>query len=121
MKHLLHKVLEDKMKILISSEISCDERGYPIYHKEYIDHIDIWPLGMTIQHISIENEIIRIDLKEDFIIEHIKLDKGNMYHIKKKNHIISKRVGRYALDRCFNCNKTDECKYLVGESTLIRH
>jgi len=110
------------MKILISSEISCDDNCHPVYHDENIDsNLDIWHSDMTIIRISFENEILRIDLKEDFIVECIKLDKGNMYSIKRKEHTVSRRVGKNALNRCFNCDKTDECKYLVGDSTLIRH
>ncbi len=110
------------MKILISSAISCDDNGCPIYHEENIDsNIDIWPSGMTIIRISFENEILRIDLKEDFIVECIKLDKGNIHSIEKKERVVSKRVGKNAFYRCFNCDKADECKYLVGDSTSIKH
>ncbi len=112
----------NSMKILISSEISCNDDGHPIYHEENIDsNLDIWPSEMTIIRISFENEILRIDLKEDFVVECIKFDDGNMHSIRKKERVVSKRVGKNTLYRCFNCDKADECKYLVGESTLIRH
>ena len=109
------------MKIVISSEISCDEKGYPIYHEEHSDCFDIWPSDMTIIRIYSVDNVMYMDLKEDFNLEYIEADEGGTCSIKKSSHVPSKRVGKYALYRCSNCSKADECKNLVGESTLIKH
>lgn len=108
-------------KTIIRSEISCDKKGLPIYHEECIDCIDIWPSDMTIIRIYIIDKTLHIDLKENFKTECIELDTGKMCSIKKSDHIPSKRVGKNALYRCFNCKEADECEHLTRESTSIQH
>lgn len=109
------------MKTVIRAEVSCDGKGSPTYHEEYVDYPDIWPSEMTIIRIYIVGKTLHIDIKEDFKVECVKLDTGNMYIIKKSDHIPSKNVGKHSLYRCFNCHKADECEYLIRESTSIRH
>ncbi len=109
------------MRIVIRAEIGCDENGRPTHHEESIDCIDIWPSNMSIIRIHIVEGILHIDLKEDFDAKYITSEEGIMCFLKKSDHIPSKRVGKRALYRCFNCKNADECKYLVRDSVMFRH
>lgn len=106
------------MKFKILAEISCDSSGKPVYQEETIDCAYIFPNGsVNIMSIEEKDGIVNINIKERFKIT----GSEDFRSISKDNFVSSKRVGKYALNRCFNCEKADSCKFLTKESTIIRH
>lgn len=106
------------MKLRVKAEISCDEHGYPTYQEEDIECKTAFCMyGITVADIGDKDGILIMGVKE-----HFKIDTRNGFStIDKKEFKSSKRVGKYALNRCFNCEKADNCKWLEGDTVLIRH
>lgn len=107
------------MKLKIKAEISCDEHGYPTYQEEDIECKTAFIMyGITVTDIGEKDGTIIVGVKECFITE---TSDNGFSQINKKEFKSSKRVGKHALDRCFNCEKADDCKFLTEDSVFIRH
>ncbi len=110
---------EEKMKVRIKAEISCDEHGYPIYQEEDIECKTVFFMyGITVTDIGEKDGLLIVGVKERFTT---KTSENGFSQINKMDFIPSNRIGKHVLDRCYNCEKANDCKWLIGNSVRIRH